>query len=937
MLSTKPQLNLRHAREYFREHLSAGDYYAEGRRIVGHWFGQGAEKLGLKGTVNEREFLALCDGLNPQSGGQMTLRRNTHRHEGGKTVANRRVFYDFTLSPPKSVSIAALMHDDRILALHEKAVGTAMAELEKFAQTRVRKAGQTGARVSGNLVGAAFRHDTSRELDPHLHTHCVIFNASFDPVESRWKALEVHGMYRAKKLAENLYYHELCRGLRHLGYGIENNARDFELRGLPASLIARFSKRHQQIDAETRRRIESEGFRGNVKALRRQLAENDRRRKIKNSTAERLLPDWRRQMSPDETRALAALGSKAARPNGGIDAAAAVAWAEEHLFERKAVAREEELWSEALGRARGEDISLASIREAAERRGFVRDPETGRITTPEVLRCETGVVLAARHGRNSCAPLNPGHRVSPGVSDEQRAAVAEILESQDFITLFRGGAGTGKSFTLREVKRGLEAAGHPVVVLAPQRQQVAGLLADGLAAETLAACLQADALPAKAVVIVDEAGQIGARQLHRLLERVRGRDGRLILSGDTRQHGAVEASDALVAIERYSGARAANVREIRRQDPELGRSAAERKSILGYRAAVKEASLGRTGESFMRLDRLGWVREIPEPERCGAVAREYVDIVGRGERTLVVAQTWADVHRLNDAIRAQLVAEGRIGSGTALKSYQAADLDLAQKRDPRFYEPGRFAHFHQGYGRFLRGDLCAIAGADERGVLLVKGGRPSWMSYRYASRFVVAAEHELEIAPGDRLQLKFNGRSDDGRAIVNGELVTVESVGTDGRLGVKGDDGARKILSASQRLFHRGYAVTSYSSQGKTVDSVLISDCGCQAVADQRHWYVAISRGRRRALVFTSDKETLRANIEHSGERPLALDLNPSGPGAGRSVRHRMRHWIKRVLGITERHRQHEQTIAIATAQPVLGRRLDREAIEASQDWRIRI
>jgi conjugative relaxase-like TrwC/TraI family protein len=46
------------------------------------------------------------------------------------------VFYDFTISPPKSVSVVALYQDDRILELHHRAVREAMTELEKFAETR---------------------------------------------------------------------------------------------------------------------------------------------------------------------------------------------------------------------------------------------------------------------------------------------------------------------------------------------------------------------------------------------------------------------------------------------------------------------------------------------------------------------------------------------------------------------------------------------------------------------------------------------------------------------------------------------------------------------------------------------------------------------------------------------------------------------------------
>jgi conjugative relaxase-like TrwC/TraI family protein len=111
MLRPKPQLNLQNAREYFREHLCVGDYYSEGQKVTGEWLGEGAKQLGLSGTVPEKDFLALCEGRKPETGGRLTQRLNTVRNENGKLTANRRIFHDFTTSPPKSVSIVALCED----------------------------------------------------------------------------------------------------------------------------------------------------------------------------------------------------------------------------------------------------------------------------------------------------------------------------------------------------------------------------------------------------------------------------------------------------------------------------------------------------------------------------------------------------------------------------------------------------------------------------------------------------------------------------------------------------------------------------------------------------------------------------------------------------------------------------------------------------------
>jgi conjugative relaxase-like TrwC/TraI family protein len=757
MLSPKTQMNLKNAKEYFREHLGMGDYYAQGQQVRGVWFGAGAEKLGLKGVTSEQAFVRLCEGLHPETGERLTLRRNTDRRENGQRVVNRRVLFDFTISPPKSVSVVALLQDGPVIGAHDRAVQVAMAELERFARTRVRKGGKEETRITGNVLGAAFRHETSRELDPHLHTHCIVFNATFDPVERRWKALEPALMLRAQKFVENCYYHELCRGLKKLGYEIEANRRDFEIKGVPASVTERFSKRHRQIDAEAARRTERGEPLGNVKDAREQIARASRKRKPEATSPERFLSEWQRQLLPAERKALTALRDKSGSSAPSMSAAELVDWANEHLFERRAVVDDFDLLSAALARGRGASVDVDALRAEIARRDYVREVDSTKLTSRDVLRCELALVFATREGRGSHAPMAADHKPSARLSDEQTAAVRQILGSRDFITVFRGGAGTGKSFALREVKRGIECAGRPVVVVAPQRQQVTDLTADGLAAETVSHLLATKRLPSRAVVIVDEAGQIGARQMFELITLAKQNGARLLLSGDTRQHGAVSASDALRAIEAYGGIRPAEIQEIRRQDPSRGATASERIAIGRYRAAVKAAASGDVVTAFERIDRLGWIRELGEEARRAALAKDYVAAFARRETALVVGQTWDEVRGVNDAIRSQLRTSGRLKAGKVVASLRGIDATTAQKRDPGFYATGQSVCFVSRYGRFVPGDVCSIASSDVCGLTLIKNGRRSRVSYRYADRFTVVESVALEIAVGTPARLASNG------------------------------------------------------------------------------------------------------------------------------------------------------------------------------------
>jgi ATP-dependent exoDNAse (exonuclease V) alpha subunit len=410
-------------------------------------------------------------------------------------------------------------------------------------------------------------------------------------------------------------------------------------------------------------------------------------------------------------------------------------------------------------------------------------------------------------------------------------------------------------------------------VLAPQRQQVHDLESAGLRAQTLAQALTTKQFAPYSVVILDEAGQVGVRDMRELIQALHDVRGRLILSGDTRQHGAVSAGDALRWIEQHvPRKRAAELREIRRQNPTLGRSVEEKRFIREYRAAVKECATGKIAESFDRLETMGCIRELPDEPRRAAVAGEYLTALQRGERPLVVAQTWSEVHAANDAIRSALRSASKIGEGERMTTFQPVDRSEAQKRDARFYEAGQAVFFLKRYGRHAKGDVCEVAGADERGVVLVKDGRRSTVSYRYADAFAVVKRAEIEIAPGDRRQLKANGRSIEGARLHNGELVTVARVEKAGAVVVTDERGTTKTLAPAQRLLVRGYAVTSYASQGKTADTVIVADAGNRAATSREQWYVSISRGRKRLVVLTPNKTALRENIQRTSSRELALE-----------------------------------------------------------------
>lgn len=888
VVTAKTQYSLKNAKEYFREHLSTGDYYEQGQTTRGTWFGEGCARLGLSGEVETSDFLALCENQHPQTGELLTQRLNRLRTQEGQEVQNRRIFFDFTFSPPKSVSLVALVgNDQQVMESHQRAVKTALEEFERFAATRVRRAGANDLRLTRNFVATLFTHHTSRSLDPHLHTHCIVFNATFDGTEQRWQALQNYEMLRARKWTENVYYHELAKDLKRFGYSVLNHQRgDFQIEGIPDELCQRFSKRHQQIDSALAKLLDEkpELFRGNLKDIRERLATAERSRKMHDIGQTELRTLWDTQISEQERAILRnARTPDETRASGADDNVLreAIEWAEEHLFDRRSVVLEHELWQCALERARGLLFDVKDLKQRTTNRGYIRDEKNPLlVTTQPVLRQEWEIVKSAADGIGRYAPLlGSVGAINPELDTEQQSAVRRLLSSRDFISLFRGRAGTGKSYVLRELTIHLRKGGYSLAILAPQRQQVVDLSRRVPSPTTLADFLTRKPLLRQAVVIVDEAGQIGARQMLELIRHVEAIKGRLILSGDTRQHGPVEASDAMRAIERYSGICPVELQRIYRQNPNLAVNREERAQIQSYRSAVEDAAAGRLRQSFDRLDRMGAILGCQFDQQPTLLAQEYLRLAKLGRSSVVVSQTWSEVSRINQQVRELLKAEGLVdGDEVVVKALDKIDLTAAQKRDGRFHMAEQVIVFNQpiqGVAAGTRGRYLALI---EDGIAVETRDRVVKVHGRHLDRINVCRELEVPLASGDRLQIKANRRFANGSRVANGELVTVAKISADGLIELEDT----RILDRDFREFIPGYSITSYGSQGKTVNYVLFSDSTIKIATNDQQWYVTISRGEKGIRIFTPDKIQLRENVVRSGHRPLALEV----AGKTASIRH---------------------------------------------------
>jgi hypothetical protein len=252
------------------------------------------------------------------------------------------------------------------------------------------------------------------------------------------------------------------------------------------------------------------------------------------------------------------------------------------------------------------------------------------------------------------------------------------------------------------------------------------------------------------------------------------------------------------------------------------------------------------------------------------IADAFLDLTSRGETALIVSQTRAEVGTLNEGIRESLRARGILGGKEQIvTALNASDLTGAQKLDPRHYPPDHVLVFNRKVGRIARGATGRMVAVIPSGVIVEAAGKIRLVKARHTDRITICTPHLLSLAAHDRLQLKANASSAEGSKLANGEIVTVAKIKRSGEITL--DDG--RTLPADYRQFVRGYAVTSYGSQGKTVDHVLLADSASRAATNAQQWYVSISRGRKSVRIFTPDKVALRQHITRPGDRSLALDL----------------------------------------------------------------
>lgn len=809
------------------------DYYSQTNGgTPSAWIGAGAEALGMAGKPVDREAMVkLLQGFHPTTGQAMV------QQAGPK----RRYAYDLTFSAPKSVSIIWAVADretrEAIAAAHDQAVVVALKHIEK--RLPLARRGKGGLeRESARLVAGVYRHASSREQDPQIHSHCLLLNLA-QRADGSWGAIESKEIYRHKMALGAIYRAELAAELLRQGYAIEADNDSFRIGGVSPEAEQEFSRRRQQIEEE----LENHGVKDARSAA---LAALATRRKKEIVDAAILAADWRDRAGAIgiTTETVSALRQGASPlPYERAPVLSALTQMESTFEERN-------LWHRTAVAAQvtGMDYALISEEVAALQKDHevVRlTAETGpRFTTREMQRIERQMVEDALTLHE-----NGSHTVDARIvdatletfvqakgfslSEEQILALRTVTEKSGAVQLVQGRAGAGKTTMLEAARMAWENAGYRVLGAAMAGKAAAGLAKEsGIESRTLHSLLYAlepsvdhetgedlpprEILSARDVLVVDEAGMVGSRQTAKLLDHAKRAGAKVILVGDARQLQAVEAGGAFRALQERLGT--VILRENRRQKSQK------------MRKVVRHALRGEAGKALGILANEGlvsvqddWREAIAETVTRWAAHYDPA----RPIESLMLASTKAAVAELNRAARAWLRDHRREDAGEKPVTITVRDRagNSLGKREIAVGERILFKDNNQRLG-VHNGDTGTV----------------------------------IAIGPSDNGP-EITIRKDDGRLVT----IAPEMNKPEGRA-ARG-----KNPGSGYAQIEYGYALTTHATQGMTADHVAVYADG--SMASRETTYVQLSRMRHSTSVIFAQPE-LDEDMAELGVETEALGLD---------------------------------------------------------------
>jgi conjugative relaxase-like TrwC/TraI family protein len=673
------------AESYYLDQVVSGveDYYAEAGEAPGYWLAS-SHLLGLDGAVDGDELRAVLTGHHPETGERL-------HHASNRKVPG----WDLTFRAPKSVSILWGLGEPevahQVAIVHDAAVARAVAYMEEVAAfTRTGHNGIHRVKADG-FIAAGFRHRTSRDRDPLLHTHVLVAN-SVRTADGRWRTIDATALYDHARTAGYLYQAHLRNELTdRLGVAwtpIHDGLAD--IAGIDEDLIDLFSKRREQIELtmaewgltsakaaqvstlETRKgkvvipeRLSDQTARWRTEALTIGVDPTD----LALVMADHQVPS----IDADETTELF---DRLSSPSGLTDTYS--------TFDRRDVLRR---LIDELPAAISVDVIETMASQYLQRAEVVAvgwDERTGAsFSTGELMDLEQDLVTLVHDGRGagraiaSPSALASAFDARPSVSPEQAHVVTEMCGSGRSVDVLVAAAGTGKTFSLDAARDAWRHSGFRVIgcalaaSAAHELEGGSGIPSCTIAKLTLDLDRDRQWLDRRTVLVIDEAGMVGTRALAPLLQAAVGSGAKVVLVGDPRQLPEIKTGGVLASLAR--------------RHPILTLTENRRQHDTVEREALEQLRSGDVERAMRSLREHGDVVTAPNAEAVrDGVAGDWFHHRTQGKSALMMARRNSDVDDLNRRARRLVAAAGELSGEPIIaggRPFQIGDQVVCTRND----------------------------------------------------------------------------------------------------------------------------------------------------------------------------------------------------------------------------------------------------------------
>lgn len=662
MMTFKPLSNTAQTAQYY-ENSAVDDYYELGSEPNGYWLGQLKSALYLDGHLRSGELGKLLQGFHPTTGEALASNAGID-HKGG---------WDMTFSAPKSVSVAWALADQETRFAIEYAQKKAVEQGAKFLEQHAFSNRDRGNLTNSNhqIIAAAYEHSTSRAQDPQLHTHVLVANLGLRndgsvcaiDFDSRWK-LAAGAVYRA----------ELAHELQQLGFQIEQDIkRSFSINGIPPKLCDAFSKRRQAIveQAEKYGVTSVQGMQIATFATR-----ESKRGEISRSV---LFQQWQAKATalgyqPDlvqQCQIYQPIQSKMLTPMEIFTNLhqQMSTFTSQQLHHAIAVAGQGHLNGDGIHQYIGEILQhpelvrLQSINHKLDR-GL--DQTELRFTTQTQLILEQKLLDQSRNRQHETMhqiQVDPILIEQSKLTVEQQRAFEYITSKSGGVKIIQGMAGTGKGYLLGVAHLAwehgdLDVRGATLAAKAAKGLQESTLIPS----QTLHSLIhelntESTKLTSKTVLVIDEAGMVGSRQLAQILDYADQAKAKVVLIGDSQQLQPIDAGGAFRLLTQNLGY--ASLQNIQRQkmleDRKIVMQLATGQSEQALAAMRKHGSLHVQSTQEKTIENLvedWWQAKIEQPSASA----------------LMLAGTRSDLYQLNQAARLKMHKSGQLGASCEVET-----------------------------------------------------------------------------------------------------------------------------------------------------------------------------------------------------------------------------------------------------------------------------